>query len=246
MFARDGRFHNDGGPFRESIADGGRKVFRVIHLADAETGARAGGFHEKGQAQFFHGLFAEGFHIVPFPDKGIRGQFHIIGRAQITLAGILVESHRCHESAATGMRDAQHFQVALQEAGFSGRSVLHDIGEVELDLFPEHHHGEIALVHLRLGAFREGLAHGVGFSHGNQFPLSETGENLINVVLELIDTGRSEFSTAACHLPFGGITAVNHGNRLILGHFIRNNNSPNLSFPGLRSPRTRRDCNNCP
>ena len=130
------------------------------------------------------------------------------------------------------MRDVQHLQVTLQQAGLTGSTVLHDVGEVEFNLLSQDHDGEVGLVHLRLGAFRERLAHGIGLAHGYQLPLSEAGEDFINIVTEFVNAGGGELTASAGYFPFGRVTSVDDCYRLITGHFIRSNNFPSQFFQG--------------
>ena len=100
------------------------------------------------------------------------------------------------------MRDAQHFEIALQQTRLSRSTVLHNVREVKLDLLSQHHHGKIRFVHYGLGTLGESLAHTVGLAHRHQLPLSETGEDFVHIVFELVNTGGRELATAARHFPF--------------------------------------------
>ena len=106
-------------------------------------------------------------YILSAADNAVRGKLHVVCVLDISLAGILVKGHAGYKCAAGRMGNSQHFKVTLQEACFTGRTVLHYVCKIQLYLLSKYHHGEIRLVHLRLGAFRERHAHGIGLAHGN-------------------------------------------------------------------------------
>ena len=218
MLGTDPSLHDDGIPFRQGIPDRGRKVFRPGHPGDAEAGAARRGLHEQGQAQLFDGPGRKGLHVFPFPVKGVRSQLHIIHAAEIALAGIFVEGHGGDERAAGGVRDTQHFEIALQEARLTGGAVLHDVHEIELDLLAQDADGEVRLVHLGLRSLGERNPHRIGFPHRDELPVAETGEDFIDIVLELVNPGSGEFPAPARHLPLGGVTSIDDGYTLVLRH----------------------------
>ena len=109
-------------------------------------------------------------------------------------------------------------EVALELAGLAGGAVLHDVGEVELHALAQHLHGEVGLVDLRAGAFREGDAHRIALLGGHELPFAETRENLVDVVYVAVDAGGDEFAAAAGDLPLGGVAAVDDGYGVVLAH----------------------------
>ena len=218
MIGSDALLHDDRIAFLEGNLDGRGKVLRPRHLRDAEAGAAVRGLDEQGQAQGRDRLLGEGVHVLAEADKSIRREFHIVQSPQIVLAGVFVERHGGDEGAAGGVRDAQHLEIALQEAGLARRAVLHDVHEIELDFLAQHADGEVGLVHLGLGALRERDPHRIRLPHRHELPVAEAGEDLIDVVTELVDAGGGELAAPASHLPLGRITAVDDGDGLVSGH----------------------------
>ena len=221
MLGSDALLHQDRLTLLERIFDRRGEVLRPGHFRDAEAGTAVRRLDEKGQAQGRNRLLRERVHILSDADEGVRCEFHIVQPAEVVLAGVFVERHGGDEGAAGGVRDAQHLEIALQEAGLARRAVLHDVHEIELDLLAQHADGEVGLVHLGLGALRERDPHRIRLPHRHEFPVAEAGENLVDVVFEFIDPGCGELAAAAGHLPLGRITAVDDGDGLVSGHRLR-------------------------
>ena len=66
---------------------------------------------------------------------------------QILVAGKLVIRKRRRQHATTGVRDAEHVEVALQASVLARRTVDSDVGKVELHLLPVQLEAEVVAVY---------------------------------------------------------------------------------------------------
>ena len=91
----------------------------------------------------------------------------------------------------------RHPELSLDKDFLYEAAMLHDIGVVEPDLLSENCDREVILVHFRTGALGESHPHGAALLVRDEGPLSETRENLIDIVAVAVETGRDELAAPA-------------------------------------------------
>lgn len=131
----------------EGFADGGQELLAALHLGGGHTAAAGGGFDEDGVCHARHQLVELGVGGRFLVEEDGLGDLHQTETFHHGVAIALVEGEAGGVETAGGVADAQHVEVALQDAVLAGVAVDDDEGQVEVHLLSVVGDREVAAVH---------------------------------------------------------------------------------------------------
>ena len=169
-------------PFRECQFHCLVKVLYLLHFSHTKAASSICRLHKHRQSKPLDRFLCHTLQRLSLAHEHVICTFHEIDILQIAFAREFVEGHGRHERIASAVRYTEHFQIALHQTVLSRGAVLHDIGVIKLHLSPADNHREVTFAYLRTFFFRNDYPFATGASVCPQRPVSETGEDFIDIV----------------------------------------------------------------
>ena len=190
--------------FGESFTNGGQKLLAALHLGGGHTAAAGSRLDEDRVVHTGHQFVELGVGGRLLVKQDRLGDLHQTETFHHGVAVALVEGEAGGVEAAGGVADAQHVEVALQDAVLAGVAVDDDESQVEVYLLAVVRHSEVATVH------RAVLAVVV------PVPALAINDNFVNIVFGMVQLAIHLITTGDADVVLATVTA--HDKCYILFH----------------------------